>query len=179
MTAATTPEEGEAPVQNMGFGTYGYRTYVLSALTLIYILNFVDRGLLAVVGPRTLLDRLDFDGLAGGPGRAFDIALKGIYELGSGWRIGAGYRMLEGIRFLRPALDIVLHHQERYDGTGYPRGLRGEAIPLGSRLIALADVTGKFGLGREDYAAALLDSVENPAHIRRRVTVTSARDPVR
>ena len=39
---------------------------------------------------------LDFDGLAGGPGRAFDIALKGIYELGSGWRIGAGYRMLEG-----------------------------------------------------------------------------------
>ena len=34
-----------------GFGTRCYRTYVLSALTLIYILNFVDRGLLAVVGP--------------------------------------------------------------------------------------------------------------------------------
>ncbi len=51
MTAVATPEEGEAPDQNMGFGTYGYRTYVLSALTLIYILNFVDRGLLAVVGP--------------------------------------------------------------------------------------------------------------------------------
>ena len=34
-----------------GFGTSRYRTYVLSALTLIYILNFVDRGLLAVVGP--------------------------------------------------------------------------------------------------------------------------------
>ena len=51
MTAATVPEEGEAPVQNTGFGTYGYRTYVLSALTLIYVLNFVDRGLLAVVGP--------------------------------------------------------------------------------------------------------------------------------
>lgn len=39
---------------------------------------------------------LDFDGLAGGPGRAFDVALKGTYELGSGWRIGAGYRLLEG-----------------------------------------------------------------------------------
>ena len=51
MTAATTPEAGEAPDQNTGFGSYGYRTYVLSALTLIYILNFVDRGLLAVVGP--------------------------------------------------------------------------------------------------------------------------------
>ncbi len=51
MTAATAPEEGEATVQNTGFGTYGYRTYVLSALTLIYVLNFVDRGLLDVVGP--------------------------------------------------------------------------------------------------------------------------------
>jgi hypothetical protein len=39
---------------------------------------------------------LDFDGLAGGPGRAFDVALKGTYELGSGWRIGGGYRLLEG-----------------------------------------------------------------------------------
>lgn len=43
MTAATAPEEG--------FGTKRYRTYVLSALTLIYIMNFIDRGLLAVVGP--------------------------------------------------------------------------------------------------------------------------------
>ena len=51
MTAATTPEEGGASAENTGFGSYGYRTYVLSALTLIYILNFVDRGLLAVVGP--------------------------------------------------------------------------------------------------------------------------------
>ena len=51
MTAATSSEEGQEPDQNTGFGTYGYRTYVLSALTLIYVLNFVDRGLLAVVGP--------------------------------------------------------------------------------------------------------------------------------
>ena len=51
MTAATAPEEREAPDQITGFGTKRYRTYVLSALTLIYIMNFVDRGLLAVVGP--------------------------------------------------------------------------------------------------------------------------------
>lgn len=51
MTAATAPEAGETPDQNTGYGTKGYRTYVLSALTLIYIMNFVDRGLLAVVGP--------------------------------------------------------------------------------------------------------------------------------
>ena len=51
MTTATASEEEKAPAEIDGFGTYRYRTYVLSALTLIYILNFVDRGLLAVVGP--------------------------------------------------------------------------------------------------------------------------------
>ena len=47
----TASEEAKADDENVGFGSYRYRTYVLSALTLIYILNFVDRGLLAVVGP--------------------------------------------------------------------------------------------------------------------------------
>lgn len=51
MTAATVAERGAAPINELGFGTKRYRTYVLSALTLIYIMNFVDRGLLAVVGP--------------------------------------------------------------------------------------------------------------------------------
>jgi putative nucleotidyltransferase with HDIG domain len=50
-----------------------------------------------------------------------------------------GYRMLQHIRFLQPALDIVLSHQERWDGTGYPRGLKGEAIPLGARIFAVVD----------------------------------------
>jgi len=45
------PSGSAAADENPGFGTERYRTYVLSALTLIYILNFVDRGLLAVVGP--------------------------------------------------------------------------------------------------------------------------------
>ena len=51
MTAVTPPKEGETLNQITGYGTQRYRTYVLSALTLIYIMNFVDRGLLAVVGP--------------------------------------------------------------------------------------------------------------------------------
>jgi len=51
MTAATAQKEATELDKSGGFGTYRYRTYVLSALTLIYILNFVDRGLLAVVGP--------------------------------------------------------------------------------------------------------------------------------
>src|SRR5947208_7846562 len=50
-----------------------------------------------------------------------------------------GYRILEAIDFLRPAAEIVLAHQEHWDGGGYPRKLRGEAIPLGARIFAIAD----------------------------------------
>ncbi|OLC72375.1 MAG: two-component system response regulator [Deltaproteobacteria bacterium 13_1_40CM_4_68_19] len=50
-----------------------------------------------------------------------------------------GSRILEEIEFLRPAAEIVLAHQERWDGGGYPRRLRGEAIPLGARIFAIGD----------------------------------------
>ncbi len=50
-----------------------------------------------------------------------------------------GYQMLKHIPFLKPALGIVLHHQERWDGTGYPHGLAGERIPLGARIFAIVD----------------------------------------
>ncbi len=50
-----------------------------------------------------------------------------------------GYNMLRKIPFLKEASDIVFSHQERWDGTGYPRGLKGEEIPLGARLFAIAD----------------------------------------
>jgi putative nucleotidyltransferase with HDIG domain len=50
-----------------------------------------------------------------------------------------GYDMVRKIPFLRDAAEIVYAHQERFDGTGYPRGLRGEAIPLGARIFAIAD----------------------------------------
>lgn len=50
-----------------------------------------------------------------------------------------GYQMVRKIPFLRDAADIVYAHQERFDGTGYPRGLRGEEIPLGARIFAIAD----------------------------------------
>lgn len=50
-----------------------------------------------------------------------------------------GYSVLARIPFLREAAEIVLAHQEFYDGTGYPRGLRGEQIPLGARIFAVAD----------------------------------------
>jgi len=50
-----------------------------------------------------------------------------------------GYRILRRIPFLREAANIVYSHQERYDGSGYPRGLRGDQIPLGARIFAVAD----------------------------------------
>jgi len=51
MTIADASKKSDGQTSVTGFGTKRYRTYVLSALTLIYIMNFVDRGLLAVVGP--------------------------------------------------------------------------------------------------------------------------------
>jgi len=50
-----------------------------------------------------------------------------------------GYRILSGIKFLQRAAELVLQHHERYDGKGYPRGLRGEEITLGARIFALSD----------------------------------------
>src|SRR5246127_268106 len=50
-----------------------------------------------------------------------------------------GYQILKKIPFLVEAAEIVYAHQERYDGTGYPRGLKGEQIPLGARMFSVAD----------------------------------------
>ncbi|HEX6803212.1 MAG TPA: HD domain-containing phosphohydrolase [Terriglobales bacterium] len=50
-----------------------------------------------------------------------------------------GYVILKRIPFLADAAEIVYAHQERYDGTGYPRGLKGDEIPLGARIFSVAD----------------------------------------
>jgi HD-GYP domain-containing protein (c-di-GMP phosphodiesterase class II) len=60
------------------------------------------------------------------------------------WRImrshpEVGRQLLERIPFLRDAIPVVYHHHERWDGTGYPLGLAGEAIPLAARIFAVAD----------------------------------------
>ena len=50
-----------------------------------------------------------------------------------------GYNMLKRIPFLQEAAEIVYSHQEKFDGSGYPRGLKGHEIPLGARIFSIAD----------------------------------------
>ena len=50
-----------------------------------------------------------------------------------------GYDLMSRVAFLSVAAQVVLTHQERYDGTGYPQGLAGEDIPLGARIFAISD----------------------------------------
>lgn len=53
---------------------------------------------------------------------------------------GFAYEMLKPIEYLRPALEIPYCHHEKWDGSGYPRGLKGEEIPLAARIFAIVDV---------------------------------------
>lgn len=57
-------------------------------------------------------------------------------------------KILEPATFLKDTLPIILHHHERYDGNGYPHGLTGERIPLGSRIIAVGDAFDAMTSGR-------------------------------
>jgi putative nucleotidyltransferase with HDIG domain len=60
----------------------------------------------------------------------------------------AGFEILKDIEFEFPIAEIVLQHHERLDGTGYPRGLSGEAILLEARIISVADVVESMGSHR-------------------------------
>lgn len=75
-----------------------------------------------------------------------------------------GYNMLTRIPFLRDAAEIVLAHQEFYDGTGYPRGLKGDQIPLGARIFTIADS---------------LDAMISDRPYRRALPMSHAREEIR
>jgi hypothetical protein len=62
--------------------------------------------------------------------------------------------ILEQASSLREAVPIVLHHHERFGGHGYPHGLRGQEIPLGARIVAIADAYEAMVNGRP-YKAAI------------------------
>jgi len=74
-----------------------------------------------------------------------------------------GYNMVTRIPFLREAAEIVLSHQEYFDGTGYPRGLKGEQIPLGARIFAVADA---------------LDAMISDRPYRKALSISHARDEI-
>src|SRR3954469_2519675 len=74
-----------------------------------------------------------------------------------------GYHMLKKIPFLAEAAEIVYAHQERYDGTGYPRALIGDEIPIGARLFAVADT---------------LDAITSDRPYRAAQTIQAARDEI-
>ena len=65
-----------------------------------------------------------------------------------------GYDLVKGIPFLAEAAEIILAHHERWDGSGYPRGLRGDEIPLSARIFAVADTLDAITSDRP-YRAAL------------------------
>jgi len=69
-----------------------------------------------------------------------------------------GYQMLRKIPFLHDAANIVYSHQERYDGSGYPRGLKGDQIPLGARIFAVADTFDAITSDRPYRAAQSISS---------------------
>jgi response regulator RpfG family c-di-GMP phosphodiesterase len=69
-----------------------------------------------------------------------------------------GKRLIEKIPFLRGAIPIVYHHHERWDGTGYPLGLAGEAIPLGARIFAVADAFDAMTFDRPYSKAITLEA---------------------
>ena len=69
------------------------------------------------------------------------------------------YRLLAGIPYLQPALDIPYCHHERWDGSGYPRGLKGKDIPLAARIFAVIDVWDALSSDRPYRPAWTIDSI--------------------
>lgn len=75
-----------------------------------------------------------------------------------------GFDLVKDIPFLADATDVVLMHHERFDGTGYPQGLKGEAIPMSARIFAIADT---------------LDAVTSERPYQRASSFESAREIIR
>jgi putative nucleotidyltransferase with HDIG domain len=78
--------------------------------------------------------------------------------------VDIGYRILRAVPFLNDAAEIVFSHHERYDGNGYPRGRKGEQIPLGARIFAVADV---------------FDALTSDRPYRKKITCSEAREVIR
>jgi len=85
-----------------------------------------------------------------------------------------GERICSSMRSLAPVLPIIRHHHERWDGTGYPDGLKGEEIPLLARILQLADIYDALTTARP-YKRAL--SPDDALNILREEVAKGWRDP--
>lgn len=71
-----------------------------------------------------------------------------------------GVEIVGPVPFMTEMLSVILHHHERYDGTGFPHGLRGEEIVLGARIVAVADAVDAMLSDRPYRKALTLDEVK-------------------
>ena len=70
-----------------------------------------------------------------------------------------GAEILERVRFPYPVVPIVRAHHERYDGSGYPFGLKGEEIPIGARVLSAVDFLDALASDRQYRRALPLEDV--------------------
>ena len=107
------------------------------------------------------------------PGRLSDVE----YNLVKG-HVQAGYDAIKDVDFPWPVAEVVFQHHERLDGTGYPRGLKGEEIIIEARILAVADVVEAMSSHRP-YRAALgidkaLDEIKHGRGVAYDATVVDA-----
>ncbi len=78
-----------------------------------------------------------------------------------------GAALIKELSLLKPVAPIILHHHERYDGTGYPSRLKKEEIPLGSRILAIIDAFDAMFFGRPYKKRMKLEEVEKELKLQR------------
>jgi len=87
------------------------------------------------------------------------LADMGVLKAGEELHPVLSAKLLEGIMMFEGARPMVLHHHERYDGTGYPDRLAGDDIPLGARILAVVESVEELRMvglrGQELYEKAL------------------------
>jgi len=71
-----------------------------------------------------------------------------------------GIELIKNLEILKPAIPIILHHHERYDGKGYPSGLKKEKIPLGARILSILDTFDAMYFGRPYSKEKTLEVIE-------------------
>lgn len=72
-----------------------------------------------------------------------------------------GVRIVQSVPFLEDAIPVILHHHERYDGKGYPEGLKGDQIPLSARIVIVADAIDAMMSARPYRDALTMNKVKS------------------